>query len=347
MAPGEGVFAAAARRWRCLPLGGRFAAAAASVAAAAAPFLLLQRQRRQAAAKSSLYTRSIKDCVYLDFSIGSKYAGRVLIGLYSDFVPLTAENFLQLCDLNLLLCAQGAAGRGYAGGRRADWLRWKRHLHLREEVQLSPAAAVAAAVAVAAAAAAAALVSAAAVAIPAADVAAAALAASAVSFAAGAAAAFAQYQQRSSNTAAAAGAAAARAAFVFAAAAARFPDENYSTEFLQDGDVAMVSSGPHSNNSQFLITFCPLPVLNRQHVVIEDVGTKNGVPMEPVRIIGCGLYRGPQDGPPFFSSAELLERADSPTLQKDSFMQLSPEEQEALVEGYRATRGPRKQRAPP
>ncbi|KAL8442667.1 hypothetical protein Emag_006300 [Eimeria magna] len=28
------------------------------------------------------------------------------------------------------------------------------------------------------------------------------------------------------------------------------------------------------------------------------------------RIVGCGLYRGPQDGPPYFSSAELLERAD-------------------------------------
>ena len=51
----------------------------------------------------------------------------------------------------------------------------------------------------------------------------------------------------------------------------RFCDENYSMEFVQDGDVAMISGGPHSNNSQFMITFCPLPVLNRQHVVIGTV----------------------------------------------------------------------------
>ena len=34
----------------------------------------------------------------MDFAIGSRYAGRVLIGLYSDAVPLTTENFIQLCE---------------------------------------------------------------------------------------------------------------------------------------------------------------------------------------------------------------------------------------------------------
>lgn len=42
-------------------------------------------------------------------------------------------------------------------------------------------------------------------------------------------------------------------------------------EFIQDGDVALFSRGPNSNNSQFMITFRPLPVLNRQHVVIGTV----------------------------------------------------------------------------
>lgn len=39
----------------------------------------------------------IGDRVFLDVGIGDKYAGRVLIGLYSKTVPLTSENFLQLC----------------------------------------------------------------------------------------------------------------------------------------------------------------------------------------------------------------------------------------------------------
>ncbi|XP_026194542.1 peptidyl-prolyl cis-trans isomerase E [Cyclospora cayetanensis] len=125
-------------------------------------------------------------------------------------------------------------------------------------------------------------------------------------------------------------------------------------EFVQDGDVAMLSRGPNSNSSLFLISFCPLPVLNRQHVVIgtvlkgmrvirriEDVGTKNGAPMEPVRIIGCGLYKGPQDGPPFFSSAELLEAAEASALRKEEFLQLSPEKQEELLQGYAKAKGER------
>jgi peptidylprolyl isomerase len=35
--------------------------------------------------------------VFLDIGVGDRYVGRILIGLYSDLVPLTCENFLQLC----------------------------------------------------------------------------------------------------------------------------------------------------------------------------------------------------------------------------------------------------------
>mmetsp|Transcript_18184 Transcript_18184/g.31927 ORF Transcript_18184/g.31927 Transcript_18184/m.31927 type:complete len:264 (+) Transcript_18184:55-846(+) len=39
----------------------------------------------------------VRDKCYMDVGIGDRYAGRILIGLYSDTVPLTCENFLQLC----------------------------------------------------------------------------------------------------------------------------------------------------------------------------------------------------------------------------------------------------------
>lgn len=38
----------------------------------------------------------IKDKVFFDFAIGDKFAGRVIFGLYTDEVPLTCENFIQL-----------------------------------------------------------------------------------------------------------------------------------------------------------------------------------------------------------------------------------------------------------
>jgi len=43
------------------------------------------------------YQEAIGDKVYLDIAIGNTYAGRINIGLYSKTVPLTSENFLQLC----------------------------------------------------------------------------------------------------------------------------------------------------------------------------------------------------------------------------------------------------------
>lgn len=47
--------------------------------------------------KIKLYHQAIGDKVYMDIGIGNRYAGRILVGLYSEKVPLTCENFLQLC----------------------------------------------------------------------------------------------------------------------------------------------------------------------------------------------------------------------------------------------------------
>jgi len=47
--------------------------------------------------KIRVYQDAIGDKVFLDIAIGNNYAGRINIGLYSKTVPLTSENFLQLC----------------------------------------------------------------------------------------------------------------------------------------------------------------------------------------------------------------------------------------------------------
>lgn len=47
--------------------------------------------------KIRTYQDAIGDKVFLDIAIGPNYAGRIKIGLYSKTVPLTCENFLQLC----------------------------------------------------------------------------------------------------------------------------------------------------------------------------------------------------------------------------------------------------------
>lgn len=51
----------------------------------------------QAEVKRKWTISQITDKVFMDIAISDKFAGRLVIGLYGGLVPMTCENFLQLC----------------------------------------------------------------------------------------------------------------------------------------------------------------------------------------------------------------------------------------------------------
>ncbi|SOV16287.1 peptidyl-prolyl cis-trans isomerase [Plasmodium gaboni] len=229
------------------------------------PPLWNYNERRKAKEKQVFYNKSIRDYVFFDIAIENKYVGRVLIGLYSDQVPLSAENFIQLAEgyqiKDKYIGYRNTSihkiypGIGLVGG---NVLNDKEGLSIYGK---------------------------------------------------------------------------------------KFPDENFDMEFVQDGDVALFNEGPHSNSSQFIITFSPMPILHKHNVVIgtvlkgmniirmiENVGTKLGHPMYNVRIVNCGLYKGlEKDGPPFFHFTEIIEKNKEHLISKKEFENLSKEQRQSLL----------------
>ncbi|EDO05530.1 peptidyl-prolyl cis-trans isomerase cyclophilin-type [Babesia bovis T2Bo] len=89
------------------------------------------------------------------------------------------------------------------------------------------------------------------------------------------------------------------------------PEESFEAPFVQEGDIAMLTSRDQSGlTSRFLITLTGNPLLGRHPVVVGTVVKgmklirslgkeiiKDGKPVRDIRIINCGLYSGPEDGP--------------------------------------------------
>lgn len=84
----------------------------------------------------------------------------------------------------------------------------------------------------------------------------------------------------------------------------KFSDENYAVKHLKRGTIGMANDGPHTNGSQFYITFAPAPWMDQQYVAfgcliegmsvlddIENVETYNERPKRPLCIHDCGLLK--------------------------------------------------------
>lgn len=83
-----------------------------------------------------------------------------------------------------------------------------------------------------------------------------------------------------------------------------FEDENFIVEHASRGMLSMANSGPHSNASQFCISFRALPWMNRKFVAfgkvvsggaalreLEGVATANGRPAYTCSITDCGVLQ--------------------------------------------------------
>lgn len=82
-----------------------------------------------------------------------------------------------------------------------------------------------------------------------------------------------------------------------------FPDENFVAKHTDGGLLSMANAGPHTNGSQFFITFVPCPWLDGKHTVfgqvaddksfqvlksMESYGSHSGATKQRISISDCG-----------------------------------------------------------
>jgi len=80
-----------------------------------------------------------------------------------------------------------------------------------------------------------------------------------------------------------------------------FSDENFTLQHNAPYLLSMANAGPHTNGSQFFITFKAAPWLNGKHTVfgkviegteivdlLHTLGTETGEPKSKATIIDCG-----------------------------------------------------------